>query len=150
MKELELEKVIMYKRQPVKTDKEEMDQFTFWFNPSEDSNESWTFRTVQWKLHESLRQATQKKNIMMHLTYMTKVVRDLRAYMDGITSLIAKNIANQELMINRFDIESKLLKQSNLEMKDQLKLNGLEMIGKEIKEMYETKLKNFLEYQTEE
>ena len=140
----------MYKRQPVKTDKEEMDQFTFWFNPSEDSNESWTFRTVQWKLHESLRQATQKKNIMMHLTYMTKVVRDLRAYMDGITSLIAKNIANQELMINRFDIESKLLKQSNLEMKDQLKLNGLEMIGKEIKEMYETKLKNFLEYQTEE
>ena len=150
MKELELEKVIMYKRQPVKTDKEEMDQFTFWFNPSEDSNESWTFRTVQWKLHESLRQATQKKNIMMHLTYMTKVVRDLRAYMDGITSLIAKNIANQELMIKRFDIESKLLKQSNLEMKDQLKLNGLEMIGKEIKEMYETKLKNFLEYQTEE
>ena len=87
---------------------------------------------------------------MMHLTYMTKVVRDLRAYMDGITSLIAKNIANQELMIKRFDIESKLLKQSNLEMKDQLKLNGLEMIGKEIKEMYETKLKNFLEYQTEE
>ena len=86
----------------------------------------------------------------MHLTYMTKVVRDLRAYMDGITSLIAKNIANQELMIKRFDIESKLLKQSNLEMKDQLKLNGLEMIGKEIKEMYETKLKNFLEYQTEE
>ena len=150
MKELELEKVIMYKRQPVKTDKEEMDQFKFWFDPSEDSNESWTFRTVQWKLHESLRQATQKKNIMMHLTYMTKVVRDLRAYMDGITSLIAKNIANQELMIKRFDIESKLLKQSNLEMKDQLKLNGLEMIGKEIKEMYETKLKNFLEYQTEE
>ena len=86
----------------------------------------------------------------MHLTYMTKVVRDLRADMDGITSLIAKNIANQELMIKRFDIESKLLKQSNLEMKDQLKLNGLEMIGKEIKEMYETKLKNFLEYQTEE
>ena len=81
---------------------------------------------------------------------MTKVVRDLRADMDGITSLIAKNIANQELMIKRFDIESKLLKQSNLEMKDQLKLNGLEMIGKEIKEMYETKLKNFLEYQTEE
>ena len=80
---------------------------------------------------------------MMHLTYMTKVVRDLRADMDGITSLIAKNIANQELMIKRFDIESKLLKQSNLEMKDQLKLNGLEMIGKEIKEMYETKLKNF-------
>ena len=71
----------------------------------------------------------------MHLTYMTKVVRDLRAYMDGITRLIAKNIANQELMIKRFDIESKLLKQSNLEMKDQLKLNGLEMIGKEIKEM---------------
>ena len=61
MKELELEKVIMYKRQPVKTDKEEMDQFKFWFDPSEDSNESWTFRTVQWKLNESLRQATQKK-----------------------------------------------------------------------------------------
>jgi len=63
---------------------------------------------------------------------------------------VSQSIANQELMINRFDLESKLLKQSNLEVREQLKLNVLELIGKEIKEMYEEKLENFIEYQSDE
>ena len=69
--------------------------------------------------------------------------------MDGKVKFIASNQSKEEYMI-KFETKSKLIKQANLRLKERLKQAGLELIGKKIKETYETKLENFIDYQSME